>query len=110
MNDKELTMEEITEEETNKQRVEVMMPLDAVTGRYTNFLRIGNSASEFVLDFCLMENFTAHSVSRIIINPMNIKSYIDALKKNVDKYEAKYNITLPETVEEFVARGILKKD
>jgi len=98
------------EKATKNERIEIMMPLEAVVGKYANYLRITHSPTEFILDFCILEGTNAHSVSRIIVNAINIKNFVDAIQKNIERYEKNFNIALPENVDEFIQRGAVKKD
>ena len=97
------------EKEQTQDRIEVMMPLEAITGKYSNYLRISHMPTEFILDFCMLEGTHAHSVSRIIISSINIKNFVTAIKENMARYESNFNIELPENIDDFVQRGAAKK-
>lgn len=92
------------------ERMEIMMPIEDIGGKYANFFRVGHSKTEFVLDFCFTEGpSNAHIVSRLIVSPINFKNFISAMKENIERYEADYNILLPENHEEFTEKGMVKK-
>lgn len=87
------------------------MPLEAITGKYANFMRVSHTPTEFVLDYCMVEGMpNAHSVARIIINPLHMKSFTAALQENIRRYEETMNITLPDNVDHFLANGVVKKE
>jgi hypothetical protein len=95
---------------TKKDRIEVMMPLEAIGGKYANYLRIGHTPTEFILDFCLIEGSpNAHSLSRVIISPIQIKSFLAAIQENVRRYEESFHIVLPDNIDAFFERGVIKK-
>lgn len=99
------------EKNPSNERIEVMMPIESVSGKYSNFFRISHTPTEFVLDFCISEGSgNAHHVSRVLVNISNIKSFVSTMQKNIAIYESNYNIDLPETVDDFLTMGIKKKD
>ena len=102
---------EINEKKSEEMRIEVMMPLETITGKYANFMRVGHTSTEFVLDYCMVEGMpNAHSVARIIINPLHMKSFTAALQKNIRRYEEETNITLPVSIDAFLDKGVVKKE
>lgn len=94
------------EKAPENERIEVLMPLEAATGKYANYLRIGNTPAEFILDFGMLEGYpNAHCVSRIIVSPLHIKNFVAAILENVSRYETTYGIKLPDNMAEYIERG-----
>jgi hypothetical protein len=61
-------------------------------GIYSNFVVIGHSLSEFVLDFARVLPGTPKSkiFARIVMTPPNVRGLLGALEENVRKYEAQF--------------------
>ncbi len=61
-------------------------------GEYVNFAIVTHSAAEFVMDFIrILPGLTKSKVkSRIVISPMHAKTFLLALKDNIEKYEKKF--------------------
>jgi len=59
-------------------------------GAYANLAIITHSHSEFIIDFVsVMPGTTKSKVkSRIIFTPMHAKRFMNAMKENVERYEA----------------------
>ncbi len=92
-----------------KERIEIMMPIENIAGKYSNYQRIGHTPTEFIIDFCMLEGSgNAHSISRIIVNPMQVKSLVQAMQENISRYEKSFNMVLPETTNDFIEKGAIK--
>lgn len=63
-----------------------------VEGKYSNFVVITHTASEFVLDFAtIMPGMQkAQVVSRIVLTPEHTKRLLAAIGHNVQQFEAKF--------------------
>jgi hypothetical protein len=76
------------------QQPEVKIEIDEVTaqGAYVNLAMIGHSQDEFILDciFLQPQNPKAKVRSRIITSPAHTKRFLEALKDNIAKYEARF--------------------
>jgi len=61
-------------------------------GIYSNFVVIGHSLSEFVLDFARVLPGTPKSkiFARIVMTPPNVRALLAALEDNVKKYEGQF--------------------
>jgi len=61
-------------------------------GIYSNFVVIGHSLSEFVLDFARVLPGTPKSkiFARIVMTPPNVRALLAALEDNVRKYETQF--------------------
>ena len=61
-------------------------------GIYSNFVVIGHSLSEFVLDFARVLPGTPKSkiFARVVMAPPNVRGLLAALEENVKKYEDQF--------------------
>ena len=61
-------------------------------GIYSNFVVIGHSLSEFVLDFARVLPGTPKSkiFARIVMTPPNVRALLTALESNIKKYEEQF--------------------
>ena len=61
-------------------------------GVYSNFVVIGHSLSEFVLDFARVLPGTPKSkiFARIVLTPPNARALLNALETNIKKYEDQF--------------------
>lgn len=68
----------------------------ALMGDYANFARISHMPGDFFFDFGqhLPEQNTVALKRRIIMSPVNAKSFLRALQENLKKYEDRYG-TVP---------------
>lgn len=80
------------EEENNNGQINIELPEEIAEGTYTNLAMIAHSNSEFVADFILlMPGMSKAKVkSRIILTPEHAKRLLQALKENVERYEASF--------------------
>lgn len=81
---------EENKEKTNQINIELTE--EVAEGIYSNLVMIAHSNSEFVLDFIrLMPGVPKAKVkARIVVTPEHAKRLLDALKDNIDKYEAAF--------------------
>ena len=81
------------EEKTKKQH-QIQIELDEQTGQgeYSNLTIASHSQAEFILDFIRVAPGLkkAKVKSRIIMAPSHVKTLLNILKDNVNKYEAKF--------------------
>ena len=81
-------------EDTNKNKNKIKIEIDETVGQgeYVNFAVVTHSAAEFVMDFIrILPGLTKSKVkSRIVISPMHAKTFLMALKDNIEKYEKKF--------------------
>jgi hypothetical protein len=73
---------------------QIQLQLDETTaqGQYTNLVMINHSENEFVLDFAYLQPTTpvAKVRARIISAPRHTKRLLQALQKNVARYEERF--------------------
>jgi len=76
---------------------------DVENGRYANAATIMHSPAEFIMDFMmLLPGNRRKVVSRVIVSPSQAKQIAEALRENVQKYEASFGeITVPKEMGEF---------
>ena len=81
-------------ENNNKKKTQIKIEIDESIGQgeYVNFAVVTHSAAEFILDFIrILPGLNKHKVrSRIVISPMHAKTFLLALKDNIEKYENKF--------------------
>ena len=79
-------------EKNKPQQIKIEIDDSIGQGEYANFAIVTHSAAEFVMDFIrILPGLTKSKVkSRIVISPMHAKTYVAALKDNIDKYEKKF--------------------
>ncbi len=61
-------------------------------GIYSNFVLISHSPAEFIIDFTRMLPGVPKTkvFARIIMTPQHVKSFSEALKENIDKFEKEF--------------------
>jgi hypothetical protein len=79
------------------QQIAIELPPD-LQPAYANLARIAHAPAEFVLDFArfLPGDGKASIVSRVIMTPIGIKLFAQALNENISRFEATFGkINLP---------------
>ncbi len=73
-------------------QLQIELPEGEWEGKYSNFVLITHSPSEFVLDFGrLMPGANKLKVvSRVIMTPQHAKMLLRTLEDNIKKYEARF--------------------
>tara|TARA_B100001029_G_C15056147_1_gene454535 strand:- start:830 stop:1153 length:324 start_codon:yes stop_codon:yes gene_type:complete len=78
----------------SKKQHQIQIELDEQTGQgeYANLTIVSHSQAEFILDFIRVAPGLkkAKVKSRIIMAPSHVKTLLNILKDNVNKYEAKF--------------------
>lgn len=93
-----LLVSTMAEDKNNQQQqaqqgqINIELTEEIAEGIYSNLAMIAHSNSEFVIDFIrLMPGVPKAKVkSRIVITPEHAKRLLQALKDNIDKYEASF--------------------
>jgi hypothetical protein len=68
-------------------------------GKYANLALVNHSENEFVLDFAFLQPGApqAKVISRLISSPRHTKRFLQALQKNIERYEERFGeITITE--------------
>jgi hypothetical protein len=78
-------------------------------GNYSNYLKIGQNAFEFLFDFgqFYYEGEETQFHTRIITSPVYAKAFLRILKECIEKYEQDYSV-IPLEEEEIVPFDALK--
>lgn len=76
----------------NSNQINIELSEEIAEGVYANLVMIAHSNSEFVLDFIrLMPGVPKAKVkSRIVVTPEHALRLLNALKDNIEKYEASF--------------------
>ena len=94
--------------EDTKEKQGMMMSLEGASGKYANFIRVSHTTSDFILDFCFNDGSSIINVSRVIVNAINIKAFSKVIETNISRFEARFEIVLPENSKSFNENGIKK--
>ena len=80
----------MSEENANKNQLNIELSEDVAEGTYSNLAIITHSASEFVIDFIrVMPGMPKAKVkSRVVLTPQHAKRLMKALNDNITKFEA----------------------
>ena len=85
-------MKQEDENPNENPQISIELPEEIAEGIYTNLVMVAHSNTEFVLDFIrLMPGVPKAKVkSRVILTPEHAKRLLQALKDNVERYEATF--------------------
>jgi len=74
------------------QQMQIQIDAGDAEGIYSNFVLLGHSSSEFILDFArILPGIPKAKVySRIIMTPQTARSFVKALESKVDAFEAQF--------------------
>lgn len=100
---------EKTNNEVEEDVIEGYMRPEDAKGNYSNHLRIGHNSTEFIMDFFMNTDHAFHT-SRILVSPIMIKEFVRTIEKNIERYEEKYGIELPEKPSDYTDEGIQKSN
>lgn len=71
---------------------------EKLTGSYANLVLINHTPDDFIFDFAFVDpaTRTAYLLQRMILSPSHCKRFFQALKANLERYEAIFGpISLP---------------
>lgn len=73
-------------------KLQVQIDDDVAQGTYANLVLLNHTENEFVLDFAFIQpaNGRAKVRSRIISSPRHTKRLLNALQKNLERFEERY--------------------
>ena len=73
-------------------KLQVQIDEDVAQGTYSNLVLLNHTENEFVLDFAFLQpaNGRAKVRTRIISSPRHTKRLLQALQKNVERYEERF--------------------
>jgi Protein of unknown function (DUF3467) len=74
------------------QQLNIEVPDDIAGGIYSNFVIVGHSGAEFVLDFVQVLPGLPKAIvrSRIIMSPQHAKRLMGAMEENLHRYETSF--------------------
>ena len=78
--------------ENKKKQIKIELDESVSQGEYANFAIVTHSAAEFIMDFVRILPGMQKSKfkSRVVISPIHTKTFLSALKDNIEKYEKKF--------------------
>lgn len=73
-------------------KLSVQLDEDIAQGVYANLVLLNHTENEFVLDFAFIQpsNGRAKVRARVISSPRHTKRLLQALQKNLERYEERY--------------------
>ena len=82
----------MSENNNNKNQLQVELPQEVAQGEYANFAIITHSSSDFIIDFArvLPGLPKAQVKSRVILAPEHAKRLLAALQENIVRYEHEF--------------------
>ena len=80
----------VKKQESALPEFKIMASSDVSKGVYSNVAVIQHTQNEFMIDFLMKFGGDGQLVSRVILSPQHVISFIDALEKNIEKYESKF--------------------
>jgi len=73
-----------------EQQIQIKAKDEDLKGNYSNLMQVMHTKEEFMLDFFMVSPPNGVLASRVIMSPGHLKRMINALKDNIEKYEAKF--------------------
>src|SRR5215467_884093 len=79
-------------DEPTTPKLQVQIDEDVAQGVYSNLVLLNHTENEFVLDFAFIQpsNGRAKVRARVISSPRHTKRLLNALQKNLERYEERY--------------------
>jgi hypothetical protein len=79
-------------DEPTTPKLQVQIDEDIAQGVYSNLVLLNHTENEFVLDFAFIQpsNGRAKVRSRVISSPRHTKRLLQALQKNLERYEERF--------------------
>ena len=79
-------------DEPTPPKLQVQIDEDIAQGVYSNLVLLNHTENEFVLDFAFIQpsNGRAKVRSRVISSPRHTKRLLQALVKNIERYEERF--------------------
>lgn len=79
-------------DEPTTPKLQVQIDDDVAQGMYSNLVLLNHTENEFVLDFAFIQpaNGRAKVRTRIISSPRHTKRLLQALQKNLERYEERF--------------------
>jgi hypothetical protein len=82
----------MSENNNNKNQLQIELPQEVAQGEYANFAIITHSSSDFIIDFArVLPGLPKSQVkSRVIMAPEHAKRLLGALQENIVRYEREF--------------------
>lgn len=82
----------MSDEPTAGPKLQVQIDDDVAQGVYSNLVLLNHTENEFVLDFAFIQpsNGRAKVRTRVISSPKHTKRLLQALQKNLERYEERF--------------------
>ena len=82
----------MSDEPTQPPKLQVQIDDDISQGVYSNLVLLNHTENEFVLDFAFIQpsNGRAKVRARVISSPRHTKRLLQALQKNLERYEERF--------------------
>jgi hypothetical protein len=79
-------------DESPHPKLQVQIDDDVAQGTYSNLVLINHTENEFLFDFAFLQpaNGRAKVRTRIISSPRHTKRLLQAMQKNLDRYEERF--------------------
>ena len=75
---------------TDQPAVPIVTNDEMSRGHYSNTMAVTHGPEEFMIDWFLQSPNGVHLVSRIIVTPGHMKRIAEALRENIERYEAAF--------------------
>ncbi|HEY1553800.1 MAG TPA: DUF3467 domain-containing protein [Kofleriaceae bacterium] len=82
----------MSEDPAGTPKLQVQIDEDVSQGVYSNLVLLNHTENEFVLDFAFIQpaNGRAKVRARIVSSPKHTKRLLNALQKNLERYEERF--------------------
>ncbi len=75
-----------------QQQIQIKITDDVLKGAYANFVMVGHTKEEFILDFISVSPGQGQGIvtAKVFLAPGHMKRLLAALQENIKKYEAQH--------------------
>lgn len=90
--DERVTLRTMSDEPPQAPKLQVQIDDDVAQGVYSNLVLLNHTENEFILDFAFIQpsNGRAKVRTRVISSPRHTKRLLQALQKNLERYEERF--------------------
>ena len=91
-----------------ERQIKIEISDEIADGIYANTAFIASNKSEFILDFAryLPGNTRGKVISRVVMNPINVKAFLKALSDSVERYEKDFGAISAEAINKNIGFAI----
>ena len=84
----------MSDEPPTPPKLQVQIDDDVSQGVYSNLVLLNHTENEFILDFAFIQpsNGRAKVRARVISSPRHTKRLLQALQKNIERYEERFGV------------------